>query len=240
MFLLWLSSLTDHMFGVFFVLVADILADIASPASSSDALMIFQGFAYVPGSSIVNSISRCPRSGSAESARLRASFRCADDRACRAVERSSKPTLPTTSVSCSQCPMECPIHIGFGSLGCGAAIQKYLPVAGDVVFEKHHQQPRRLNQLEREQSTGRNRTPRQAMRSRRVFGVIRRTLAEQRFGPRQRLRFPGIHGPLRIPNAGEIRLAVPGSRRWPGGRRRMRAGELKTLNSRPSPRVPNW
>src|SRR5580704_15459255 len=35
----------------------------SSPASSSDALVIFHGFAYVPGSSIVNSISRCPRSG---------------------------------------------------------------------------------------------------------------------------------------------------------------------------------
>src|SRR5712692_3058265 len=60
------------------------------------------------------------------------------------------------------------------------------------------------------------------MRSGRVFVVVRGTLLLQRVGPRERLRFAGIEGPLGVPDSRKIRFAVRGARRGSGWRRMRR------------------
>ena len=41
-----------------------------------------------------------------------------------------------------------------------------------------------------------------AMRAGRVLRIVRSALAQQRLRPGQRLRFTGVHGPLRVPDTG--------------------------------------
>src|SRR4029453_8274970 len=99
-----------------------------------------------------------------------------------------------------------------------APIQKYLTMAGSVVFEEHNQECGGLNQLEREQRAGVRESPRETVRPGRVFGVVRRTLPLERVSPWQRLRFAGIARPLRVPDSGQVRLAVRRARSGAGRR----------------------
>src|ERR1700730_8715540 len=98
-------------------------------------------------------------------------------------------------------------------------IQIHCTMAGDIILEDHHQTRWSLNQLIWKQDSGRCDTSCEAVRSRSVFVVIRDALLVKLLRPRQRFWFAWIHGPLRIPDAGQVWFTIPGARCRPGGRR---------------------
>ena len=204
--------LTDHMFYIFFVLAADILSDVVACIELGRA-RDFPGLGV--SSWIVDGEFdfEMPQIGPPEALDDVHLFGVG---MAHVIEPGSIVEADAVDYQRVAFPMSdgMPHPHGIRIFGMTASVQEDLAMAWDIILEKHYEQSRRLNQLEGKQSPGIGDASRQAMRSGRVLGVVRGSFLEQSLGPRQRLWLAGIHCSLREPDAGEVGLAVGGSRRW--------------------------